>query len=145
MQILTSKEVEYCYVTVDRLVKSLYLSGLYFQNKLYVKEQVFAYSEKQKAIHCCEAMYLANKGNKSCLLLEEASEFTVWIEDKSARIIGSKSPELIIEELRLENIEIDFCAQELEQDSAISLKLIKTFETSWQRVINLGRELITKK
>ena len=149
MQILTARQVEYCHVIVNKSSKTIYVTGLSFQNKLFVRDRVFIYRDRQKAIHYCQMMYLANQGSKFYLLLEEVAGFTVWTEDKSARVIGSKSPEDVMDELRLENpvaklqnLGIDIGDRHFWFDSEAGKNLIENLEISLHRAISLGQKLM---
>ena len=148
MQILTVPQVEYCHLIINKSTKTLYVNGLSFQNKLFVRDRVFADSNRQKAIQYCQTMYLANRGSKFYLLLKEAAGFIVWIEDKSARVIGSKSPEDVMHELRLsdpvaklQNIGIDIGDRHVFIDSVASKNLIE-LEISLHQAISLGQKLM---
>ena len=148
MQILTVRQVKYCHLIINKSDKTVYVIGLSFQNKLFVRDRVFTYSNRQKAIQYCQSMYLANQGSKFYLLLEETTGFTVWIEDKSARVIGSKSPEDVMHELRLENpvaklqnIGIDIGDRHVFINSIAGENLIE-LEFSLHRAISLGQKLM---
>ena len=149
MQILTVRQVKYCHLIINKSDKTVYVIGLSFQNKLFVRDRVFTYSNRQKAIQYCQTIYLANKGRKFYLLLKEAVGFTVWIEDKSARVIGSKSPEDVMHELRLsdpvaklQNIgTIDIGDRNVFIDSVAGENLIE-LEISLHRAISLGQKLM---
>lgn len=149
MQILTARQVEYCHLIVNKSTQTLYKTGISFQDKLFVRDRVFACSDRQKARHYCETMYLANKGSKSYLLLEEAAKLTVWLEDKSARIIGSKSPEDVIQELKLansvvamQNMRIDIGERQFSIDKEADRNPIENLKISLDRAISLGQKLM---
>ena len=149
MQILTARQVEYCHLIVNKSAQTLYMTGLSFQDKLFVRDRVFACCDRQIAIQYCETMYLANKGSKSYLLLEEGAKLTVWLENKSARIIGSKSPEDVIHELKLansvvamQNMRIDISDRQLSIDREADKNPIENLKTSLDRAISLGQKLM---
>ena len=81
MQILTVRQVEFCCLIIKQSVPTTCVPGVSFQNKLLVADRTFNYEDRQQAKHYCETMYLASKGSKLYLLLDEADRLTVWREE----------------------------------------------------------------
>ena len=104
MQILTNHQVEYCNLETKIAGNIECLPGVSFQDKLFIKKKFFAPEAKAQAIEYCKQKYLAAKGSKAYILIDDITGLTVWIEDKSAIIAGDKDPLEIIKNIDLEDL-----------------------------------------
>lgn len=161
MQILNNKQVNYCNLARQKLDKQEYLPGMSFQNKLYIKEKFFSLDDKSKAVEYCKQKFLDYKGKKSYVLVEDSVGLLVWVEEKTAKIVGETDPLDFIKEIDLE----DLVAQ-MRSVGGIKIKdrqhhfrtykqcivgsevceyLINNLELSVEQAIGLGQRLIDEK
>ena len=157
MQILNERQVSYCNVVVEQKC----LLGMSFQNKIYLKNKLYSQSNKYNAIEYCKQKYLDAKGSKSYALVENAMGFTVWGENKSAKILGQEDPLEIIHNIDLEDLvsrirsvrEIEIkdrqyntnIYQEYILGSEVGKYLINSLELSIEQAIGLGQRLMDDK
>lgn len=160
MQILTHNQVSYCNVIREESGE-LYLPGISFQNKLFIKSKFFTEEQRQKAIDYCKQEFLQSKGSKSYVLVEDATGFTVWMEDKSAKVVGKQNAMDIVETINLEEL-----VAKMRSVGGIKIKdrrhnfkvypqcfigkeayqyLIETLKISSEQAMKLGQRLINEK
>ena len=161
MQILNDDWVDYCNVSSNLSGELKYLPGISFNNKLFIKRKLFSLDEKSKAIEYCKQKYLEAKGATSYVLVEYTTGLIVWIEDKSAKVIGNEDPVDIINTIDLEDL-----VSQMRSIDGIKIKdrkynfriykqcfvgeeacqyLIEKLEISIEQAINLGQKLIDEK
>ena len=104
MQILNNQQVSYCKVSTKKMGEPEFLPGISFQDKIYIKHKFFFLEDKHDAVKYCKQKYLEERGGKSYVLVEDTIGLTVWVEDKSARILGEEDPLEIIQNIDLEDL-----------------------------------------
>lgn len=160
MQILTHNQVSYCNVVREESGE-LYIPGISFQNKLYIKKKFFPVEQREKAINYCKQEYLQSKGGQSYILLEDTTGFTAWMEEKSAKIVGKQDEMDIVATINLEEL-----VAQMRSVGGIKIKdrrhnlrvypqcfvgkeaceyLIETLKISSEQAIKLGQRLINEK
>jgi len=146
MQILTRKQVKYCRIVTTKSAALEYCLGIHFQDKLFISDKFFARDRQQRAIDYCQNRYLADGGKRSYILLANMAGLTVWQEDKTAQIIGVKSPEELIQDLELDTsiaqVEdiIKISISDRQKDSQTN-KLINNLEMSLPKIIGLKQKV----
>ena len=161
MQILSNKQVSYCNIESKQSGNIEYLPGMLFQEKIFIKYQLFSLDSKDRAIEYCRQKYLEYKGEKSYILVEDSLGFIVWVEDKSARIIGKEDPLDVVNAIDLEDL-----VAKMRSVGGIKIKdrrhnlrlykqcfvgteacdyLIDNLELSIEQAIELGQRLIDEK
>ena len=161
MQILSNQQVRYCNIQSEQSGELQYLSGMSFQGKLFSKNKLFSLEQKEQAIDYCKQQYLQSRGAKSYILVEDTIGLIVWVEDKSAKIIGQEQPEDIIN-----NIDLEDLVSKMRSVGGIKIKdrrhnlkvykqcfigteaceyLIDRLELSLEQAIKLGQKLIDEK
>ena len=161
MQILNNKQVDYCNLARQESDKQEYLPGMSFQNKLYVKEKFFSIEDKSNAMEYCKQKFLQSKGEKSYVLVEDSIGLLVWVEDKTAKIIGEVDPLDFIKEIDLEDLVSKMRGvggikirdrqhkfrtyKQCVVGSEVCEYLIETLELSIEEAIKLGQRLIDEK
>jgi len=161
MQILTNKQVSYCNVSTEKTGGKEYLPGISFQNKTYIKEKFFTLEDEHNAIKYCKSKYLADRGKKSYILVKDSTGLTVWMEDKTAKMLGIEDPLEIIKKIDLEDL-----VSQMRSVGGIKIKdrrhnlkvykqcvvgsevcqyLIDSLELSIEQAIYLGQRLIEEK
>lgn len=156
MQILNEQQISYCNVVVGKKC----LLGMSFQDKIYLKNKLYSLTNKSNAIKYCKQKYLDAKGSKSYALVENVTGFTVWVENKSAKILGREDPLEIIHNIDLKDLVSKMRdvrgIKITEQDSTnvktlytigneVSECLINSLELSIEQTINLGQRLMDDK
>ena len=161
MQILSNKQVNYCNVSIEQSGETEYLPGMSFQDRIYLKEKFFPSEARQKAIDFCKNGFLEFRGSKSYVLVEDTIGFTVWTENKSAKVLGEEDPLEIINQIDLEDL-----VSKMRSVGGIKIKdrrhnmriykqcvvgsevcnyLIDALELSTEQAITLGQRLIEEK
>ena len=161
MQILNNEQVNYCNAVREKLGTKEYLPGMSFQDKIYIKNNFFVLENKQEAIDYCKQKYLEARGSKSYVLVEDTIGFTVWVEDKSAKILGKEDPLEIIK-----NIDLEDLVSKMRSVGGIKIKdrrhnlkvykqcivgsdvceyLINSLELSIEQAVSLGQRLMDEK
>ena len=157
MQILNDRQVSYCNV----VIKKKYLLGMSFQNKIYIKNKLYSSTDKHDAIEYCRQKYLEARGSKSYILVENITGLTVWVENKSAKILGQEDPAEIIKNIDIEDlvakmrsvggIEIEDrqhnmnVYKECVVGNEVCEYLINSLEVSIKQAIALGQRLMDEK
>lgn len=147
MQILTDQQVKYCSVVQETSGALEYLLGISFQHKIFLKQNFFPADELDNARNYCQQKYLDAAGKRLYLLVKGTTGFDVWVEAKSARVLGDRDPRDLVEKFNLENlvdeicevagIEFDNC-----QDNLQSGDLINSLEVSLRQALDLGQRII---
>jgi|GEM_PF-3757964 len=146
MQILTKKQVKYCRLVTEQSTTKEYCLGIHFQDKLFVADKFFAGDRQQEAIDYCQNKYLTDGGNRAYILLTNMAGLTVWQEDKTARIVGVKSPEDFVLGLKLNSLlgEVRDVVKTAIGDRYSNSKidcLLNSLETSLQKTASLEQKL----
>jgi len=138
MQILTKGQVKYCRIAIERHGGVDCCLGISLHNKLFVSDRFFAEDRRSEAIAYCQSKYLADKGEKSYFIVINIAGLTVWQEDKSARLVGKKSPEDFVADLELGSSIMQM--QEMLKTPA-SGRQIENLETSLEKIMNLKQKI----
>ena len=156
MQILDERQINYCNVVVEKEC----LLGMSFQDKIYLRNKLYSLTDKLNAIEYCKQKYLDAKGSKSYALVKNATGFAVWVENKSAKILGQKDPLEVIYNLDLKDLVSKIRSVRgikiQDRDSMnvyeryttgkeVNECLIDSLELSIEQAINLGQKLMDDK
>jgi hypothetical protein len=159
MQILTDGQVKYCSVVQETIGALEYLLGISFQHKIFLKQNFFPAHELDNARNYCQQKYLDAAGKRLYLLVKDTTGFEVWVEAKSARVLGDRDPRDLVEKFNLENlvdeirevagIEFDNCQDNLQSGDRHTVKskangLINTLEVSLRQALDLGQRIINE-
>ena len=159
MQILTDRQVKYCSVVQETPGTLEYLLGIYFQHKIFLKQNFFSAHELYNAQNYCQQKYLDAAGKKLYLLVKSTTGFDVWVEAKSARVLGDRDPRDLIEKFNLEDlvdkihevadIEFDNCQSNLQCGDRHTIDskaedLIDRLEVSLKQALDLGQRIINE-
>ncbi|MEO1692077.1 MAG: hypothetical protein AAFR63_11205 [Cyanobacteria bacterium J06631_6] len=145
MQILNSQQVQSCHLVRNNSGSYEYCGGIVFQNRMFIQIQLFLTNERKAAVDYCHRQYLAYRGARSYLLVEGKLGFTVWQEDKFARVAGRYEPENTIQDLNLESLltEIETIGDR-NLSAASPDHLRQTLQSALKTVIDLGQELMSE-
>lgn len=160
MQILTDRQVKYCGVVVEKSGVRECLPGMSFQHKIFLKQKFFPVHELHNALNYCQQKYLDAAGKKLYLIVKGKIGFDVWVETKSARILGDRAPTDTIDNLDLEDLvdklsqvaEIEFnnCQDNFLVGDRKSVRreanedLFNNLEVSLKQAIDLGQKIINR-
>ena len=159
MQILNNQQVIYCNLIRINDSQTEHLPGVSYQNKLYIKSKFFDVDRKVQALEHCKQEFLASKGTMSYILVEDATGFTMWVEDKTV-FLPEKEADLV------DSIELEDLVSKMRGIGGIKIKdrrhnlkvypqcfigreavkyFIDNLELSADRAIKLGQRLIDEK
>ncbi len=155
MLLLSSAQVEYCNVTRRAAAPGENLTGIIYQDKLFVQGECFSQAERKIAAeHCRQKL----EQNVMCLLTEDATGFTVWYEGKDLALAELPSTKDSTASNNLENLVLA-----MQDSDKINVKdrwhnlklfpqcfiaseavawLMNTQNISKQQALNLGEQLI---
>jgi Domain found in Dishevelled, Egl-10, and Pleckstrin (DEP) len=92
MHILNKKQVQYCQLVRSEGGKEIGLSGLAYQNKLFVQVASYEKDRASEAVSYARAEFLTQKGLVEFLVIEEEIQYTVWSQDNRVKIKQEKKP-----------------------------------------------------
>ncbi|CCQ62015.1 DEP domain-containing protein [Crocosphaera watsonii] len=87
MKILDHKQVKYCNLVKPQQDDNLYLPGLIFKNKLFIKDKSFNLEQQKEAQDYGKQQFLNSKGQKEYLLLEDVTGFIIWQESEEVKLL----------------------------------------------------------
>jgi len=86
VHILNSEQVEYCQVVRQTEDKSEIIPGVAYNNKLFIKIASYDLDRSQNAIDRARSSFLEHKGLVMLLVIRGATDYTIWIEDKTVQL-----------------------------------------------------------
>lgn len=158
MKILSNQQINYCKLikqTAEGKKKTL---GVEHAHKLHTKDAFFSLSERDKSLEYCRNKFLKTKGKTSYLLVEDQTGFTIWKEDKTAKLANNSS--------RVDSINLEKLVSKMRNIGGIKIqdryyklkKYPKTFigseavtwfksefELSTSQAVRLGQKLVDAK
>ena len=160
MLILKAQQVRHC-VAVDReRAKQKCLFGIFFENKILTRQQLFPLGFRQQAVNYCYRQYLNAGGNKLYLVVEERESFAVWQEDKTLRALEYKDPLTLLADINLLDLKSEISSwkkiafsdrqksnisNDINGDSCVAdlpgQNLTAALAKSWQTAIDLCQQL----
>jgi len=91
MLILASKDVKYCFVSSQKQgEQTATLPGLAYRGHLFIRVKSYQKNQLDKAIVKCRE-FLDLEIPVLCLIVKEASGFSLWYEDSSLKIVKNLS------------------------------------------------------
>lgn len=86
MQIVDHKQVCYCNVISQQNNRVNNLPGIFYQNKLFRKNQFFLKEQQKEALNYGKQKFLEGRGKITYLLIEDSIGLTIWIEDSNLKL-----------------------------------------------------------
>jgi len=91
MLILASKDVKYCFVSSQKQnTKTQPMPGVAYRGHLFAKVKSYQQNQLDKAIIRCRE-FLDLEIPVLCLIVKEASGFSLWYEDSSLKVVKNVS------------------------------------------------------
>lgn len=161
MKILDHKQVKYCNLIRRQQDIIEYLPGLFFKNKMFIKDKIFLIEQQKEAQDYGKAEFLKNKGQIGYLLLEDVTGFIIWKESNEVELwkgnykkneTSTLDIEKIIDKIRSEKgVTIKTRRHRLKSypkcfiGSELVDWLTKNLSLSSEEAVKIGQELIDKK
>lgn len=86
MLMLKAEQVQYCHVRRQVEARIETVPGIAYYNKLFVKSESFAKSEREQAIERCRQDFAKQKGQTLFLVVEDETGFTIWYENDQVQL-----------------------------------------------------------
>ncbi|NES72048.1 MAG: hypothetical protein F6K24_46065, partial [Okeania sp. SIO2D1] len=102
--VLTSKKVKHCLVRHKVAGEEKISRAVFYEGKTFVKGETYASDEGREALQHSRDFFLANKGEKECLVLECKKGFTLWYQDDFAQIVKKSKTKDLVSQIDLKKL-----------------------------------------
>lgn len=147
MLILNSEQVKYCQVSGQIENQQKTLSGLIYNNNVFIQVKSFPLSELEAAIKECREEYLDHETRSqiATLLVKGTKSVGIWVQDNRYQPTGSTSAAKQAPTSKLEanlnHISVRQLALEMQKENGISIKARRYKLKLYQRCF-LGNEVV---